>query len=46
MDVLDDLEAIEAPASGAVTLVLKLILRFLLMIPSEAAKNARTWDMK
>ncbi len=33
-------------ASGDVISVAKLPLRFLLTMPSEAAKNARTWDMK
>jgi hypothetical protein len=39
-----NLEAVEA--SGAVTLVAKLLLGFLLTMPSEAAKKARTWEMK
>ncbi len=33
-------------ALGAVTLLVKLLLRFLLTMPLEAAKNARTWEMK
>ena len=33
-------------ASGAVTSVVKLLLRFSLRMPSEAAKNARTLKMK
>jgi hypothetical protein len=31
---------------GDVTSVAKLLLRFLLTIPLEAAKKARTWEMK
>ena len=49
MDVFAcNLEAIEALgfALGAVTSVVKLLLRFSLAILSEAAKNARTWEMK
>jgi hypothetical protein len=41
-----DLEAVEASSFGCRHFGIKLLLRFLLMMPLEAGKNARTWETK
>jgi hypothetical protein len=46
-DVLDcNLEAVEALGFGCCYFGVKFLLRFLLTMPSEAATNATTWEMK
>ncbi len=47
VDVFDcDLEAVEASGFGRRYFGGKMLLRFLLTMPLEAAKNTRTWEMK